>query len=62
MRKLIWIIPIAILLLATAGWGVWRLWLAPKQVACTQEAKLCPDGSYVGRQPPSCEFASCPGE
>ena len=28
--------------------------------ACTLEAKLCPDGSYVGRQPPNCEFAPCP--
>jgi hypothetical protein len=32
--------------------------LAP--VACTQEAKQCPDGSYVGRTGPSCEFAACP--
>ncbi len=31
-------------------------------VACTQEAKLCPDGSTVGRVPPSCEFAPCPGD
>ncbi|MEK7534139.1 MAG: hypothetical protein AAB600_02265 [Patescibacteria group bacterium] len=30
------------------------------QVVCTQEAKLCPDGSYVSRQPPSCAFAPCP--
>ena len=28
--------------------------------ACTQEAKLCPDGSYVGRAGPDCEFAPCP--
>lgn len=28
--------------------------------ACTQEAKLCPDGSYVGRSGPNCEFAVCP--
>jgi len=28
--------------------------------ACTQEAKLCPDGSYVGRTGPKCEFAPCP--
>lgn len=28
--------------------------------ACTQEAKLCPDGSYVGRTGPNCEFAPCP--
>jgi len=30
------------------------------QVVCTQDAKLCPDGSYVSRQPPNCEFAACP--
>lgn len=24
------------------------------------EAKLCPDGSYVGRGGPNCEFAACP--
>ncbi len=28
--------------------------------ACTQEAKLCPDGSSVGRTGPNCEFALCP--
>lgn len=28
--------------------------------ACTQEAKLCPDGSVVGRSGPNCEFALCP--
>ncbi len=28
--------------------------------ACTQEAKLCPDGSYVSRTGPNCEFAQCP--
>ncbi len=30
-------------------------------IACTMEAKLCPDGSYVGRGGPNCEFAPCPG-
>ncbi len=30
-------------------------------VACTMEAKLCPDGSAVGRSGPNCEFAPCPG-
>ena len=24
------------------------------------EAKLCPDGSYVGRTGPNCEFEDCP--
>jgi hypothetical protein len=33
---------------------------APQQVACTMEAKLCPDGSSVGRTGPNCEFARCP--
>lgn len=27
---------------------------------CTQEAKVCPDGSAVGRTGPDCEFAPCP--
>lgn len=29
---------------------------------CTQEAKICPDGTSVGRTGLNCEFASCPGE
>ncbi len=33
-----------------------------EEKACTMEAKLCPDGSSVGRQGPTCEFAACPGE
>ncbi|MEI8232478.1 MAG: hypothetical protein WCG44_01920 [bacterium] len=32
----------------------------PIAVACTMEAKLCPDGSSVGRSGPNCEFAQCP--
>lgn len=28
--------------------------------ACTMEAKLCPDGSSVGRSGPDCAFAPCP--
>lgn len=31
-------------------------------VACTMDAKICPDGSSVGRIPPDCEFAPCPDE
>lgn len=29
-------------------------------VICTQEAKMCPNGSAVGRSGPNCEFAPCP--
>jgi putative hemolysin len=28
--------------------------------ACTMEARICPDGSTVGRSGPNCEFAECP--
>ena len=28
--------------------------------ACTLDAKICPDGSYVGRSGPNCDFVSCP--
>jgi hypothetical protein len=44
-----------------------RIWEEPcddvtrsDDIFCTQEAKLCPDGSYVGRTGPNCEFAPCP--
>ncbi len=29
-------------------------------VACTMDAKVCPDGQTVGRSGPSCEFSPCP--
>jgi len=29
-------------------------------IVCTLEAKICPDGSSVGREGPKCEFAACP--
>lgn len=32
----------------------------PQPVYCTQDAMQCPDGSYVGRVPPSCAFRACP--
>jgi hypothetical protein len=32
------------------------------RVACTQDARQCPDGSYVSRTGPNCQFAPCPGE
>ncbi len=29
-------------------------------IACTLDAKICPDGSAVGRTGPNCEFEECP--
>ena len=29
-------------------------------VVCPQDVRACPDGSFVGRVPPSCVFAPCP--
>ncbi len=36
--------------------------LSEPVIACTMDAKICPDGSYVGRVAPKCEFALCPSE
>lgn len=33
---------------------------SPTLIACTEEAKICPDGSAVGRTGPNCEFSKCP--
>lgn len=32
----------------------------PGSMMCTKEAKICPDGSSVGRTGPTCDFAACP--
>ncbi len=59
-----WLLLPYILWVSFAGYlnySIWQLNSAGSgQVACTQEAKLCPDGSYVGRTGPQCEFAACP--
>ncbi|MBI2405498.1 hypothetical protein HYV21_00380 [Candidatus Microgenomates bacterium] len=54
---------LAIILLAVAvvgGYFLYQQQIKPNQTACTQEAKICPDGSAVGRVGPNCEFAECP--
>jgi len=55
---------IFIILIILAGLiGAWfglKLIIDEEPVACTMDAKQCPDGSYVGRVPPECEFAPCP--
>ncbi|MEX2008407.1 MAG: hypothetical protein WD850_02890 [Candidatus Spechtbacterales bacterium] len=58
------LIALTILTLALAGgFYVWYTsGDGEEEVACTLEAKLCPDGSAVGRTGPNCEFAECPGE
>jgi hypothetical protein len=62
MRKTLLII-LGILVVLIIASGV-RYFLDDKNKtedrACTMEAKLCPDGSYVGRIAPNCEFAECP--
>lgn len=64
------VLPIALMAFAIVGFLL-LVWLAiepsregvyTNTVACTQEAKLCPDGSYVGRTGVNCAFAECPGK
>ncbi len=57
---------LAVIFIATAGGGVWYMQYMqrsesaiPEGVACTMDAMQCPDGSYVGRTGPHCEFI-CP--
>jgi hypothetical protein len=61
MHKLILVIGLVVL--AVFGyWAATGKTAVPNggQKACTAEAKICPDGSAVGRSGPNCEFAACP--
>jgi len=54
---------VLIILIGTAGFfyrNVMETAGAPEPVACTMDAKMCPDGTGVGRTGPSCEFSPCP--
>lgn len=42
------------------NWYIRMQELGNNQVACTADAKICPDGSAVGRSGSNCEFAPCP--
>ncbi len=56
-------LPIITIVLTIAALGVaWNLLKneAPSPKACTLEAKLCSDGTYVSRTEANCEFAKCP--
>ncbi|MBI2053568.1 MAG: Hint domain-containing protein [Candidatus Sungbacteria bacterium] len=68
-RGIIGLIPIVIIFFLTAGAALYfagtsleivpppgRVWSG----ACTEEAMQCPDGSFVGRTGPKCEFMPCP--
>lgn len=66
MRKgIISLIPIVIIFLLTAGAALYFAQTSldisvPWSGACVQDAMQCPDGSFIGRTGPRCEFAACP--
>ncbi|MDO8676058.1 MAG: hypothetical protein Q7K16_00120 [Candidatus Azambacteria bacterium] len=49
-----------IALLIATYWFYSTLDLASHRYVCAKDAKQCPDGSYVGRTGPKCEFSACP--
>jgi tryptophan-rich sensory protein len=68
-RPAAWLLVPYICWVSFAGYlnfEVWNLMDTPKQqsgiVYCSMDAKLCPDGSAVGRIGPQCQFAPCPGQ
>jgi len=57
------LIPIFLLILLIGSFLLWRnlhRTSPDKLIFCPQDAKLCSDGSYVGRRGPNCEFTPCP--
>jgi len=59
------IVVLCVVAVVVIGGGTWLYFNQDggedgDQVVCTADAKECPDGSYVGRVAPDCEFAQCP--
>lgn len=61
MKKLI--LPgviVAVLIVGGLSYSLYKNTRLSSDVMCTQEALMCPDGSYVGRSGEMCTFKSCP--
>jgi len=62
-KNIIWIsIAAGVIIVAVVGLIIYKFNFTNNNInlACTEEAKLCPDGSAVARTGPHCEFAPCP--
>ncbi len=57
-KKVIVVAVIVLVLLAVGAGAYW--YLQDKPFGCTEEVKVCPDGTTVGRTGLNCEFAACP--
>ena len=62
MKNIVLIVGISLVI---AVGGVWVLHTQKVDsvagpLGCSAEAKVCPDGTAVGRTGPHCEFAACP--
>jgi hypothetical protein len=58
MKKLT--ILFTLLIIGGASWYFFSKQISSEGVMCTADAKICPDGTGVGRIGPKCEFAPCP--
>ncbi|MEK7673815.1 MAG: Gmad2 immunoglobulin-like domain-containing protein [Patescibacteria group bacterium] len=62
-KRIIWVYIIVAIIIIGIGLKIYKVnFINNKPIACTQEAKLCSDGSSVGRVGKNCEFVSCPKE
>lgn len=68
-KKGLLLIVILIIIILAVGAVAYFVYKLPNKssdnngkIACTTEAKLCPDGSYVARTGLNCEFAPCPAQ
>lgn len=59
MKKSYIIIPV-VCIAGIVAFTWYTLPITPVLTACTMEARLCPDGSSMGRTGPNCEFTACP--
>ena len=63
MRNVLMFVALAFVVAGVAGflyfWPVTTTYTPQpvENIACTLDARVCPDGSYVGRVAPTCEFA-----
>ncbi len=60
MRTALRLLKTSLPILFAAAAGAGNAQPPNRATMCPQDAKICPDGSFVARSGPHCEMAACP--
>lgn len=60
-NSFVFLLIVGIIIVIFGGYWIYTIFFPEENVVfCALEVRQCPDGTYVSRMPPTCEYAACP--